>query len=1458
MVIRWFLLVLILSVSSFAQFDKWLDKKPLTTKWQWNAVTGSSSITETDVFLYGSFTRTVVPKDSNGTQSASKYIAIQHDYDNSEILVDGGFSNDANWYDAYDQIQGGEFNAIDEILEPTIPVILQAGLRYSLYVNFTLIGDYCDIRLNPNIQTWRLYGDTTLTIQLNDDAYFNFYCGTENIDFGGTIDSISLKLQDYSDSVRTLVRVVDLDKLREGQKYTYYASVLQPNGRYSKGADSTFRTLIVAPYSLTNKYNTSILGQATIEWYDGSIVNEGTIIERKLTVEPVTEFTVIDTVEGNISEYNDIGLEAGTYTWRVKVYRNTDYSAYSDTVSISVNELDLTPSVVFIPDTLEINAIVTEINPLTEQIVFYKNGVNIDSVNYSSDTEIFSDSAITDTSWYKIVVYGASQIKITDSVYIAPIIPALPNPTPLSLKSDTTGIKVIWQDNSTQEDGFIVKRSLVEEPLSYTVLDTVGANVTEYCDSIPTLTANTYFVYQVDAYKGAFTFESNVDTGLAVYYPIDSTFVDADTILVFNPYAHPDSVNYMVIDTIAGSGLLIPVIDSYSSASNGTATFTTLTFNKPASVENGNLQLIMMVTENDTSGATAQYSLTGWTNLGEGGNSTQAARIGILYRIADGTEGSTEVVNINMDNVNALGWWFNISNANTSDIFNTSNFTQSGGNASTHIIPALTTDADSCLAIAGLSFDGADYTGTLTNGWAWRTNQDTLSAYYGSGVGVSGIWGSRTVLSAGSTGVDTITVGVSDGAAYFMLAINGAGGSATYDTTFYYIDTTYSYELLAFNCAEGEVPVPPDKVTGLDTVFANSTQINLIWNDLDDETGYRIEYAVKTEAESEFLIADYNTADDTTYTITGLSAETEYYVRVLAYNLNGNGEYSDTIVTITRATPPIVEGTIIEADYYFDAENGNDSNDGLTPSTAKQGVTGFNNLNLTAGTIVAFRDSMTYRASTSSALGGFYISNTENGTSTNPITITNWYGASSDSFPVFDGSLLITNTWTNTSGNIWQTTVPRAFSGYVRAVWFTMEASPDSIRWGSVRQGGTGYMVKEFDCYGASGSTTLYIYSPSDPNTRYKKVEYMPYAGTTSDITQTMCVRGDYINFQYLDFTKANYDGMYITSYSTGVNVYDCNFYYNGASWYFDTGNIVGGDNGNGIEIHGSYSTVKRCLFMENGSHGYSIYGNNGNIPTRNTVDSSLFINNHHTNMVDINNQSQTAYQNGVDTVIIRWNRSYVTEYFPYDQDNPEIHSGNMWMSRDNSSEVGLTNNIIFANNLVYGGDPCINVEVSVNQLWIYNNTFIHPDPSMSYVWYGTQNNDDMHFFNNIGVSFYTYPAIARSIIAPTNPPKGNVIWMVNATSGWYSGVVPPNNYTDTNPLFNGYNSSTVIWNVSDIDFNSYVDERFTLQSTSPARNYGIDATTVWDSGDEWNYNKSLNGVTRTSTWDAGCYQYVP
>jgi predicted phage tail protein len=65
--------------------------------------------------------------------------------------------------------------------------------------------------------------------------------------------------------------------------------------------------------------------------------------------------------------------------------------------------------------------------------------------------------------------------------------------------SPSTQVNVYWTDNSTNETGFLVFRSL--DAVTFTQIATVGAGVTEYDD--PGRTPNTYYYYYVESFNAA-------------------------------------------------------------------------------------------------------------------------------------------------------------------------------------------------------------------------------------------------------------------------------------------------------------------------------------------------------------------------------------------------------------------------------------------------------------------------------------------------------------------------------------------------------------------------------------------------------------------------------------------------------------------------------------------------------------------------------------------------------------------------------------------------------------------------------------------------------------------------------------------------------------------------------------------------------------------------------------------
>ena len=103
----------------------------------------------------------------------------------------------------------------------------------------------------------------------------------------------------------------------------------------------------------------------------------------------------------------------------------------------------------------------------------------------------------------------------------------------------------------------------------------------------------------------------------------------------------------------------------------------------------------------------------------------------------------------------------------------------------------------------------------------------------------------------------------------------------------------------------GEISSKPVKMSK-PTVTGGSEKITVNWNKAADATGYTIKYGTSSTNLSN--TKDINTADTTSTDITGLLANTTYYVQIAAKNSDGTGEFSDTANAKTDADTTTVGG----------------------------------------------------------------------------------------------------------------------------------------------------------------------------------------------------------------------------------------------------------------------------------------------------------------------------------------------------------------------------------------------------------------------------------------------------------------------------------------------------------------------------------------------------------------------
>ena len=158
-----------------------------------------------------------------------------------------------------------------------------------------------------------------------------------------------------------------------------------------------------------------------------------------------------------------------------------------------------------------------------------------------------------------------------------------------------------------------------------------------------------------------------------------------------------------------------------------------------------------------------------------------------------------------------------------------------------------------------------------------------------------------------------------------VIVSDTANSDTTFSDTGLDADTTYRYRVSAINemgigtasdvviaTTASEIHTIPSKVVGLSATVMSPSQINLSWTTPGNGgmpiTGYQIE---QKHSPWTIMVPDTGNAF-TTYSVTGLDADTTYQYRVSAINAMGLGPASNTVTATTMtATIPPVESPIL-------------------------------------------------------------------------------------------------------------------------------------------------------------------------------------------------------------------------------------------------------------------------------------------------------------------------------------------------------------------------------------------------------------------------------------------------------------------------------------------------------------------------------------------------------------------
>jgi thermitase len=111
----------------------------------------------------------------------------------------------------------------------------------------------------------------------------------------------------------------------------------------------------------------------------------------------------------------------------------------------------------------------------------------------------------------------------------------------------------------------------------------------------------------------------------------------------------------------------------------------------------------------------------------------------------------------------------------------------------------------------------------------------------------------------------------------------------------------------------GTVPPPPEAAANLSASGVSSSQINLTWTDQSaNETGFRVERCTGASCTAFTQIASLS-ANTTSYQNTGLTANTTYRYRAIAFNAGGSSNPSGIAAATTSpaAAPPPAPGGLV-------------------------------------------------------------------------------------------------------------------------------------------------------------------------------------------------------------------------------------------------------------------------------------------------------------------------------------------------------------------------------------------------------------------------------------------------------------------------------------------------------------------------------------------------------------------
>ena len=503
------------------------------------------------------------------------------------------------------------------------------------------------------------------------------------------------------------------------------------------------------------------------------------------------------------------------------------------------------------------------------------------------------------------------------TVTVSDIFPAAPTGLTGTAVSSSQ-INLSWTDNSTDETGFKIERKTGAGG-TYAQIDTVGADITTYQNT--GLSASTEYYYRVRAYNtggdSGYSNEANATTTLPGKFwewecNVNPTTLDGngDTIGDWVVRGQSPGTGFsgnLTTDgglTVYTGGDLLDARPLYDATDADLAAEIEWKSLNDDTVNNWNSVLWWNL---DYTGGQMGRPWC-WVNR-SGGNT--------VIHMQEVTGGSSSDITVNGIGYFTMRWQINTVTDTLAVYINGEGSPRETYNYT--LADEAVTDKFPTLQL-GNGRGYIDYVHIYAGDYAIMPPPTAPSAP--SGLGATTISSSQINLSwtDNSNNEDGFKIERKTGAGGTYAQIDTVGaGVTTYQNSGLTDATNYYYRVRAYNTGGDSeysneanattLPTAPSAPSGLGATAVSSTQINLSWTDTsNNEDGFKIER--KTGAGGTYAQIDTVGAGITTYQNTGLSASTEYYYRVRAYNTGGDSGYSNEANATTTDAGTTV-GTIL-------------------------------------------------------------------------------------------------------------------------------------------------------------------------------------------------------------------------------------------------------------------------------------------------------------------------------------------------------------------------------------------------------------------------------------------------------------------------------------------------------------------------------------------------------------------